>query len=89
MNMDARSARTNSELGLIIRSPEIARQVTSLLDDISADGSYKLDLDSNDRIVWSSGDPGAMREWHTDPETTRTQRFLLRLFAPFAPEELL
>src|SRR6267378_2118012 len=89
MNMDARSARTNSELGLIIRSPEIARQVTSLLDDISADGSYKLDLDSNDRIVWSSGDPGAMREWRTDPETTRTQRFLLRLFAPFAPEELL
>jgi len=89
MNMDARSARTNSELGLVIRSPEIARQVSSLLDDISADGSYKLDLDSNDRIVWSSGDPGAMQEWHTDPETTRTQRFLLRLLAPFAPEELL
>src|ERR1700720_1141933 len=61
MNMDARSARTNSELGLVLRSAEIARQVTSLLDDISADGSYKLDLDSNDRIVWSSGDPGGMR----------------------------
>src|SRR5713226_7154284 len=89
MNMDARSARTNSELGLVIRSPDIARQVASLLDDISADGSYRLDLDGNDQIVWSSGDPGAMREWHTDPETTRTQRFLLRLLAPFAPEELL
>src|ERR1700720_453060 len=89
MNMDARSARTNSELGLVIRSPELARQVTSLLDDISADGSYKLQLVGNDRIVWSSGDPGAMQEWHTDPETTHTQRFLLRLLAPFAPEELL
>src|SRR5450631_1916238 len=89
MNMDARSARTNSELGLVMRSAEIARQVSSLLDDISADGSYKLDLDGNDRIVWSSGDPGAMQEWHTDPETTRTQRLLLRLLAPFAPEELL
>ena len=89
MNMDARSARTNSELGLVIRSPEIARQVTSLLDDISAAGSYKLELDRNDRIVWSSGDPGAMQEWYTDPETTRMQRFLLRLLAPFAPEELL
>lgn len=89
MNMDARSARTNSELGLVIRSPEIARQVTSLLDDISAAGSYKLDLDLNGRIVWSSGDPGAMQEWYSDPETTRMQRFLLRLLAPFAPEELL
>jgi hypothetical protein len=48
-----------------------------------------LDLDGNDRIVWSSGDPGAMQTWHTDPETTGTQRFLLRLLAPFAPEELL
>ncbi len=28
MNMDARSARTNSELGLVIRSAEIARQVS-------------------------------------------------------------
>jgi putative cardiolipin synthase len=87
--MDARSARTNSELGLVLRSPELALQVTSLLDDISADGSYRLRLDQNDRIVWSSGEPGAERTWHIDPETTRQQRFLLKMLAPFAPEELL
>ena len=88
MNMDARSARTNSELGLVIRSPDIARQVTSLLDDISADGSYKLRLvDHSDRIEWSSGEPEMT--WYTDPETTRLQRFVLKLVAPFAPEELL
>jgi phosphatidylserine/phosphatidylglycerophosphate/cardiolipin synthase-like enzyme len=89
MNMDRRSARLNSELGLVIRSPEIARQVTSLLDDISADGSYKLSLDRHDRIVWSSGEPGEEQTWHKDPETTRLQRFMLDLLAPFAPEELL
>ena len=89
LNMDERSARLNSELGLVIRSPEIARQVTSLLDDISADGSYRLALDPHDRIVWSSGEPGAERIWHKDPETTLLQRFTLDLLAPFAPEELL
>jgi len=89
LNMDERSARLNSELGLVIRSPEIARQVTSLLDDISADGSYRLALDPHDRIVWSSGEPGAERIWHKDPETTLPQRFTLDLLAPFAPEELL
>jgi putative cardiolipin synthase len=89
MNMDARSAHTNSELGLVMRSPEIARQVTSLLDDISADGSYTLRLERHDRIVWSSGEPGAETLWYTDPETTRAQRFLLRMLAPFAPEEML
>jgi len=89
MNMDRRSARLNSELGLVIRSPEIASQVTSLLDDISADGSYQLSLDPHDRIVWSSGEPGDERTWRKDPETTRLQRFMLDLLAPFAPEELL
>ena len=89
MNMDARSARTNSELGIVIRSPEIARQVTSLLDDISADGSYRLGLDPGGHLVWSSGEPGAEQVWRTDPETTHWQRFLLKLLAPFAPEELL
>jgi len=84
LNMDKRSARLNSELGLVMRSPEIARQVTSLLDDISADGSYRLSLD-HDRIVWTSGD----QTWHKDPETTRSQRFWPKLLAPFAPEELL
>src|SRR5229473_3878825 len=90
MNMDARSARTNSELGLVIRSADIARQVTSLLDDISADGSYKLQLvDHTNRIEWSSGEPGSEKTWYTDPETTRLQRFTLKLLAPFATEELL
>ena len=89
MNMDARSAHTNSEMGLVIHSPEIARQVTSLLEDISADGSYTLHLGRHGKIVWSSGDPGAETHWYTDPETTHAQRFLLRMLAPFAPEEML
>ena len=72
-----------------MRSPEIARQVTSLLDDVSAEGSYKLELDRNDHIVWSSGEPGSESVWHSDPETTRAQRVLLKILAPFAPEELL
>lgn len=89
LNMDARSARTNSEMGLVMRSAEIAGQVTSLLDDISTEGSYRLTLDANDRIVWSSGEGDEQDVWHSDPETTRLQRLTLRMLAPFAPEELL
>src|SRR5580698_2056175 len=89
LNMDERSARFNSELGLVMRSPEIARQVTSLLDDISADGSYRLALDARGRVVWSSGEGEEEKIWHRDPETTSWQRFSLKLLEPFAPEELL
>jgi hypothetical protein len=63
--------------------------VTSLLDDISADGSYRLTLDANGHIVWSSGEEGSQDVWHNDPETTRLQRLILDVLAPFAPEELL
>jgi cardiolipin synthase C len=89
LNMDERSAKINSELGLVISSAEIAREVTGLLDDISTDGSYKLQLDERDRVQWVSGDAGAQKIWYTDPETSRTERVWLKMLSPFAPDELL
>jgi phosphatidylserine/phosphatidylglycerophosphate/cardiolipin synthase-like enzyme len=90
MNMDYRSARTNSELGIVLRSPDIAHQVISLLDEISADGSYRLELeDHSNRIEWLSGSGADLRVWHRDPEATRLQRLTVELLAPFAPDELL
>jgi phosphatidylserine/phosphatidylglycerophosphate/cardiolipin synthase-like enzyme len=90
LNMDGRSKRFNSELGLVMRSTDIARQVTNILDDLSADGSYRLTvLEHSNKIEWSSGEPGEEQVWHNDPETTLTQRLVLHALAPFAPEELL
>jgi putative cardiolipin synthase len=89
LNMDERSAKINSELGLVISSAEIARQVTSLLDDLSTDSSYKLQLDANGQVEWLGGDAAAPRIWHTEPETSRTERLWLTLLSPFAPDELL
>jgi len=89
LNMDERSARINSELGLVISSADISRQVTSLLDDLSTDSSYKLQLDANGHVEWVSGEPGAQKIWHTDPETSRTERVWLKILSPFAPDELL
>ena len=88
--MDERSAKINSELGLVISSAEIAREVTSLLDDISTDGSYKLQLDSaRSRRVGERRGAARRKIWHTDPETSRTERAWLKMLSPFAPDELL
>ncbi len=89
LNMDERSAKINSELGLVISSAEIAHEVTSLLDDISTDGSYKLQLDSHGRVEWVSGEGSTQKIWHTDPATSRTERLWLKILTPFAPDELL
>jgi putative cardiolipin synthase len=89
LNMDERSAKTNSEMGLVISSAEIARQVTSLLDDLATDSSYTLQLDANDHVEWVGGDAGMQKTWHRDPETSRTERVWLKLLSPFAPDEIL
>jgi phosphatidylserine/phosphatidylglycerophosphate/cardiolipin synthase-like enzyme len=89
-NMDERSAKINSELGLVISSADIARQVTGLLDDIIADGSYKVELeDHSNHVEWVSGEAGSQMIWHKDPQTSRTERLWLKMLSPFAPEESL
>ncbi|HEY6621014.1 MAG TPA: phospholipase D family protein [Steroidobacteraceae bacterium] len=89
LNMDERSAKINSELGLVISSAEIAHEVTSLLDDISTDGSYKLELDPHGRVEWVSGEGSAQKIWRTDPATSRIERIWLKLLSPFAPDDML
>jgi cardiolipin synthase C len=89
LNMDERSAKINSELGLVISSAEMAREVTNLLDDISNDGSYKLQLDEHGRVEWLSSEGGTQKIWHRDPATSRTERAWLKILSPFAPDELL
>jgi putative cardiolipin synthase len=73
----------------VISSAEIAREVASLMDDISTDGSYKLQLDEHGRVEWVSGDGGMQKIWHTDPATSRTERIWLTILSPFAPDEIL
>jgi phosphatidylserine/phosphatidylglycerophosphate/cardiolipin synthase-like enzyme len=89
LNMDERSAKINSELGLVMRSPDIAREVTGLLDDLSTDGSYKLQLDDRGRVEWVAGEGAAQKVWHVEPATSRTERIWLTILSPFAPDEIL
>ncbi|SCX72567.1 phospholipase D family protein [Variovorax sp. EL159] len=88
MNLDQRSARLNTELGLIIDSEEMARQLESFADTGS---SYELQLSTNGKdIQWieDNGD-GTRLTYDAPPETTFWQRFRLHLLGPFIPEKQL
>ena len=91
MNMDARSARTNSEMGIVIRSTSVAHQVESLFDDVVGDGSYELSLAKNGHgLEWTVDDGGdSHRVWHRDPDTSLLLRFGLKLLSPLAADGLL
>jgi putative cardiolipin synthase len=86
MNLDQRSAKLNTELGLIIESEEMARQLESFAD---AGSSYALRLGANGRdIEWGEdGDDGKQTVYDVPPETTAWQRFKLRLLGPLIPEK--
>lgn len=88
MNLDQRSAKLNTELGLIIESRELAQQLDDFAD---AGSSYRLRLGSDGHsLQWiESNDDGTQTLHDTPPETTALRRFQLRLIGPFIPERQL
>jgi putative cardiolipin synthase len=94
-NFDPRSARLNTEMGLVIHSPDLARQVTALAEDaMRPERSYQpqLIIDSSDRktvkrLQWRDVHQESERISGVEPETTLIQRFLLRLLQALPIEE--
>ena len=86
-NFDPRSALLNTEMGLVIHSNELARQVTALVEDaMRPERSYrprlmteKIDKTTVKRLEWHDVYQGAPRISNIEPETTLVQRGLLRV----------
>ena len=86
MNLDPRSAELNTELGMIIDSAEMARQ----LDDFGdAGSSYELRLSTDgQKVEWlEKNEDGTQVVYDVPPETTTWQLLWLRLIGPFIPEK--
>ena len=73
-NLDPRSSTLNTEIGVMIDSPEIAGRVAKIMDEGVAPGSaFRVTLDGDDSLLWSAGEKV---EYHKDPETNAWHRFL-------------
>lgn len=51
-NFDPRSANLNTELGLVIDSPQLAGALSRAFEDVAPLVAYQLELDSRGNIVW-------------------------------------
>lgn len=90
MNFDPRSDVLNTEIGLIIRSGEMAQQVIKLLEVLKNQGAYRLRLDDDSRIEWvSDEDDGREEVLRQEPDSSLWERLMLELLAPLTPESLL
>jgi putative cardiolipin synthase len=90
MNMDFRSSRVNTELGMLVDSPELAQNVLSLAERVRAVGSFRLRLaQPGDRLQWVGNVNGAETVYESDPGVDFGTRLQLWLLFPFISESLL
>lgn len=88
MNVDLRSQRKNSEVALLIRSVAVAQEATRQVDATAKQGAYRLELEKGE-LVWRAPAGAAFQDAHSEPEASTKLKLLVRLIAPFAPDEML
>ena len=89
-NLDPRSTALNTEIGVMIDSPEVAGQVGELMDEGVAPGAaFHVTLDANDNLVWSTENNEGKVEYYTDPETNLFYRFMVGLIGMLPIEDQL
>ena len=87
MNLDARSAVANTELGMIIDSPQLTTDILRMIR--SANVSYHLRLGPTGEIEWVELDQGREIVYTTEPNLGFWARFKLFLLSPLVSERLL
>jgi cardiolipin synthase C len=89
-NLDPRSSTLNTEIGVMINSPEIAHQVAKIMDEgVSPGSAYQVTLDNDDRLVWTAENNGEKLQYDKDPETNIWDRLLFDFIAILPIEHLL
>jgi putative cardiolipin synthase len=89
MNLDPRSASQNTEMGVIVDSPQLAREMMRIINVSKVQNSYRLRLDKDGAIEWLSTDGEKEVILNTEPESGFFKRIYNRLIAPLVPEMLL
>ena len=89
-NLDPRSFELNTEVGLLIESPELAAQVIRRFDEFAASAnSYQVVLapDSALALKWQTEVDGERIDWSSEPDTTLWQRLKADLYTLMLPLE--
>ena len=89
-NLDPRSTALNTEIGVMIDSPEIAGQVGELMDEgVSPGSAFHVTLDENDDLAWTAENNEGKVEYDKDPETNLWYRFMVGVIGMLPIEDQL
>ena len=90
MNLDPRSATLNTEMGIVVDSPQLAREMLRVISISKLHNSYRLRLGKETQeLEWLTNDGEKEVILTTEPESSFFKRLYNNLIAPFVPEMLL
>ena len=90
MNLDPRSATINTELGAVIDSPPLARELTRIIDIDRLQSAYRVrKAPEGGGLQWLTSDGDKEMVLRQEPDSTPLQRIKLWFLRPFVPEEQL
>lgn len=85
-NLDPRSARLNTELGVLFESPPYASYLTEVFARDAMVKAYKVELDDKGDLLWKTLEGGKEVVFHKAPETSAWQRFTSGFMSWIVPE---
>jgi putative cardiolipin synthase len=94
MNLDPRSLYVNTEIGVLLRNPEVARLLAEEFDRAVAANAYRLvlsrpDDESAPRVEWITQENSAEVRYTSEPLTSAWQRFKVWFLSLLPIEPLL
>lgn len=90
MNFDPRSDALNTEIGIVIESPQLARELRRLMNLDKLQSAYRVRLSpKNGSVEWVGIDDFKEVVWNDEPDADLRTRMYLWLVAPFVSEGML
>ena len=90
MNLDPRSATINTELGMVVDSPPLAREMLRIIDIDRLQSAYRLRKTASGQCCeWLGFEDDGEMLLTEEPDSSLWQRVKLWLLRPFVPESLL
>ena len=88
MNLDLRSKLQNSEVAIAIRNRKLSAEATALIEPALTSGAYRVELQDG-RLIWRAPRGSGLQDTTSEPDASAGLKLLVRMIAPFAPDEML
>jgi putative cardiolipin synthase len=89
MNLDPRSDTQNTELGIFVESPQLAKELLRIVNISKLQSAYRVRLDEHGNLEWLTMDDDKEMVLTEEPEASFWLRLHNLLVSPFVPEQLL